>query len=184
MMGLLESMIQARETCEGVAYRGHRMLEQVTAEFKSFKAQSEQQQAAMEEQLDLYARLAKVRARPAGGGAWGGGGAPPQPQRPVAAGCLPGTLPAPAVARRASQPSPDSPASPSSPPPRPPPPQENGVDPEAVASELRDKEALLRQQAEQLATMEHVYTEMMAQVRAAARRAAAAAHAQGVLRRR
>jgi hypothetical protein len=42
--------------------------------------------------------------------------------------------------------------------------QENGVDPEAVAGELREKEAQLRQQAEQLATMEHMYTEMMAQV--------------------
>ncbi len=63
MQALLEAMLQARETCEGVAYRGHRMLEQVTAEFKSFKAQAEQQTTALEEQVEVFSKLAKVSGR-------------------------------------------------------------------------------------------------------------------------
>jgi hypothetical protein len=61
----MEAMLQARETCEGVAYRGHRMLEQVTQEFKSFKVQAQQQHQGLEEQVEVFAKLAKV-------GCWGG----------------------------------------------------------------------------------------------------------------
>ncbi len=42
--------------------------------------------------------------------------------------------------------------------------QDNGADPEAVYSELREKDAMLRQQNEQLSTMEHMYTELITQV--------------------
>jgi hypothetical protein len=42
--------------------------------------------------------------------------------------------------------------------------QDNGADPEVVYTDLKEKDALLRQQNEQLSTMEHMYTELVTQV--------------------